>query len=85
MLQLFPERAYLHDGRLAPRNLPGSTLHDPHEAACRAVTVVKEGRIQTLDGGFFAFKADTLCIHGDNPNAVEITRAIRAALETEGY
>ncbi|WP_161884177.1 LamB/YcsF family protein [Deinococcus alpinitundrae] len=84
VLELFPERAYLHDGRLAPRSLPGSSIHDPHEAACRAVTIVKEGRIQTLDGGFFEFKADTLCIHGDNPNAVEIARTIRAALEAEG-
>ncbi|THF69892.1 LamB/YcsF family protein [Deinococcus sp. Arct2-2] len=84
VLELFPERAYLHDGHLAPRSLPGSSIHNPHEAACRAVTMVKEGQIQTLDGGFSEFKADTFCVHGDTPNAVEIACAIRAALEAEG-
>lgn len=84
VLETFPERAYLQDGRLAPRSMPGSSIHDPREAARRAVTIVKEGRVEALDGGFFEFRVDTLCIHGDNPNAVEIARAVRAALEAEG-
>ena len=84
VLETFPERAYLKDGRLAPRSLPGSSIHDPQEAARRALTMVREGRIEALDGGFFEFEVDTLCIHGDNPNAVQIARAIRAALDAEG-
>lgn len=84
VLETFPERAYLRDGRLAPRSMPGSSIHDPQEAARRAVTMVKEGHVEALDGGFFEFQVDTLCIHGDNPNAVEIARAVRAALEAEG-
>jgi 5-oxoprolinase (ATP-hydrolysing) subunit A len=84
VLETFPERAYLQDGRLAPRSMPGSSIHDPQEAARRAVMMVKEGRVEALDGGHFEFEVDTLCIHGDNPNAVQIARAIRAALEQEG-
>lgn len=84
VLETFPERAYLRDGRLAPRSLPGSSIHDPREAARRAVMMVREGRIEALDGGHFEFEVDTLCIHGDNPHAVEIARAIRAALEAAG-
>ncbi len=84
VLETFPERAYLRDGRLAPRSMPGSSIHDPQEAARRAVTMVKEGRVEALDGGFFEFEVDTLCIHGDNPHAVEIARAVRAALEAQG-
>ncbi|GGR13719.1 UPF0271 protein [Deinococcus ruber] len=84
VLETFPERAYLKDGRLAPRSLPGSSIHDPQEAARRAVTMVKEGRIEALDGGFFEFEVETLCIHGDNPSAVQIAQAIREALAAEG-
>ena len=39
------------------------------------------GEVQALDGTPITFQADTLCIHGDNPNAVKIAQAIRAALE----
>jgi len=84
VLETFPERAYLQDGRLAPRSMPGSSIHDPQEAARRAVMMVKEGRIEALDGGFFEFTADSLCIHGDNPAAVQIAGAVRAALEEAG-
>ena len=84
ILETFPERAYLQDGRLAPRSLPGSSIHDPQEAARRALMMVQEGRIEAIDGGFFAFEVDTLCIHGDNPNAVQITQAVRTALEAGG-
>jgi UPF0271 protein len=84
VLETFPERAYLQSGRLAPRSLPGSSIHDPQEAARRAVMMVTEGRIEALDGGFFEFTAHSLCIHGDNPAAVQIAGAIRTALEQEG-
>ena len=84
VLETFPERAYLKDGRLAPRSMPGSSIHDPQEAARRAVMMVKEGRIEAIDGGFFEFQVDTLCIHGDNPDAVQIAQAVRAALQAEG-
>ena len=84
VLELFPERAYLRDGRLAPRSLPGSSIHDPQEAARRAVMMVTQGRVEALDGGFFEARPDTLCIHGDNPQAPAIARAVRAALEAEG-
>jgi len=84
ILETFPERAYLQDGRLAPRSLPGSSIHDPQEAARRALMMVQEGRIEAIDGGFFEFEVDTLCIHGDNPNAVQIAQAVRAALEAGG-
>ncbi len=82
--ETFPERAYLQDGRLAPRSMPGSSIHDPQEAARRAVMMVTEGRVEALDGGYFEFEVETLCIHGDNPNAVQIARAVRSALEEAG-
>ncbi|GAA5335877.1 MULTISPECIES: LamB/YcsF family protein [Thermus] len=84
VLEAFPERAYLKNGQLAPRSLPGSWITDPKEAARRAVRMVLEGKVEALDGGEVSVRADTLCIHGDNPNAPQVARAVREALEAEG-
>jgi 5-oxoprolinase (ATP-hydrolysing) subunit A len=84
ILEAFPERAYLQNGQLAPRSMPGSSIHDPKEAARRAVMMVTQGKIETIDGGWFEMQPQTLCIHGDNPHAVEIARHVRQALEAQG-
>ncbi|GEM84069.1 LamB/YcsF family protein [Meiothermus hypogaeus] len=82
--EAFPERGYASDGRLAPRGTPGAWIHSPELAAHRAVQMVVEGRVEAVDGGWVEVRAQTLCIHGDNPNAVGIARAVREALEAEG-
>ncbi|GAA5338331.1 LamB/YcsF family protein [Thermus antranikianii] len=84
VLEAFPERAYLKNGQLAPRSLPGSWISDPKEAARRALRMVLEGKVEALDGGEVEVKAETLCIHGDNPNAPEVALAVRRALEEAG-
>jgi 5-oxoprolinase (ATP-hydrolysing) subunit A len=84
ILEAFPERAYLKNAQLAPRSMKDSSIHDPREAARRAVVMVKEKRIEALDGGFVELNVQSLCIHGDNPNAVSIAKEIREALEAEG-
>lgn len=82
--EAFPDRAYLADGRLSPRSMEGSLIRDPRKAAERAVQMVLEGKIPALDGGEVEVQAETLCVHGDNPEAVEIARAVRKALEDAG-
>lgn len=59
-------------------------LWQPEVVAQRAVMMVKEGRIQAIDGSYINIKAETICIHGDAPNAVEVAEAVRKALEREG-
>ncbi|WP_261665097.1 LamB/YcsF family protein [Deinococcus sp. Marseille-Q6407] len=81
--EAFPERAYIESGQLAPRSLPGSSIHDPEEAARRAAEMAR-GQVTTLEGRQLGLQVDTLCIHGDNPRAVEIARAIRARLAEDG-
>jgi len=82
--EAFPDRAYLSDGRLSPRSMAGSLIRDPQKAAERAVQMVLEGKIPALDGGEVEVQAETLCVHGDNPEAVEIARAVREALLAAG-
>ncbi|MFN4231842.1 LamB/YcsF family protein [Thermus sp.] len=84
VLEAFPERAYLKNGQLAPRSLPGSWISDPEEAARRALRMVVEGKVEALDGGEVEVRAETLCIHGDNPNAPKVALAVRRALEEAG-
>ncbi|MCS7058330.1 MAG: LamB/YcsF family protein [Meiothermus sp.] len=82
--EAFPERGYTQDGRLAPRGTPGAWIHDPELAARRAVQMVLRGQVETVDGGVVPVRAQTLCIHGDNPQALAIAKAVREALEREG-
>ena len=82
-LEGFPERGYAADGRLAPRGTSGATIHDPAQAAQRALEMVR-GSVTAVDGTVIPVRVDTLCIHGDNPAAPEIARAVRGALEAEG-
>jgi len=73
----FPDRAYNPDGSLRSRKLPGAVLDDPAQVAANAVRLARDG-IVTPSG---AIRLDTLCLHGDNPLAVEAAKAVRQALE----
>lgn len=81
--EAFPERGYLASGVLAPRQLPGSTIAEPAEAAARAVAMAR-GEVVALDGTRITLTVQTVCIHGDHPQAAAVARAVRAALEQAG-
>ena len=80
----FADRAYCADGSLAPRNEPGAVIHDPAQAADRAVQMVTSGRVEATDGSLIPLQLDTLCIHGDTPGAAAMAAQVRAALESAG-
>lgn len=80
----FADRAYMQDGGLAPRQLPGAMLHEDVKASAQAVSLATRGEALTIDGGNIAVGVRTLCIHGDAPNAAERARRIRQALENNG-
>jgi len=80
----FADRAYEPDGTLRSRRLPGAVHTDPRVAAAQALSFALDGGVRAVDGTFLALEIDTLCIHGDTPNAVAIARAVRVALEHAG-
>ncbi len=82
--EAFVDRGYMPDGSLVPRSQPGAFIHDPKEAAERMVKLVKEGIITAADGSELRLKAHSICVHGDNPDAVTMAGVVRAALEKEG-
>jgi UPF0271 protein len=80
----FADRTYTAEGRLVSRREPGAVLHDPGQVATRAVVMATEGRVETVDGGEVAVEVRSLCVHGDTPGAVELAKAVRAALDEAG-
>jgi UPF0271 protein len=80
----FADRAYQADGSLVPRSQPGAFIHDPTEAVARAVQMVTQGEIEAIDGTLIPLEIDTLCVHGDTPDAVGIAGELRQTLEAAG-
>lgn len=82
--EVFADRTYQSDGSLTPRSRPDAMIHDVEAATAQVRHMVKEGKVRSTDGREVAVRADTLCIHGDAPDAVQFARRIRAALEADG-
>jgi UPF0271 protein len=82
--EAFADRAYLPDGTLAPRSMEGAIIRDEEVAIGRVVRMAREGLVRAVDGTDIQIKADSICVHGDNPQAVAFVRAIRAAFAREG-
>ena len=59
-------------------------VRDPREMGERALRLVREGTVRTIDGGELRLRAESICVHGDAPNAPEIAQAIAQALEADG-
>lgn len=79
----FCDRAYRPDGGLVDRSQPGAVLADPGEASHQALSLAR-GAVVASDGSILTLWVDTLCIHGDSPEAVAIATAVRAALAESG-
>ena len=82
--EIYADRAYTDTGRLVERSCPGAVLHDTEEAAERAAAMVSEGAIITISGKRLAAGIESICVHGDSPNAVAMAKAVRARLEDAG-
>lgn len=82
--EAFAERAYDADGRLAPRGTPGAVLDGLDAALAQVRRLVRDGAVVARDGTRVPLRADTLCLHGDRPDAAGFARALRTALEAEG-
>jgi UPF0271 protein len=80
----FADRAYQKNGALVPRSQPGAVIHDPAVAAARAVRMVTKGAVQAITGRVIDLEIDTLCVHGDTPDAPQIVRTLRSTLEEAG-
>ena len=82
--EVFADRAYTGDATLVPRGTPGAVLHDPDVIARRVVRMVTDGVVVSVDGAAVPVAAETVCVHGDSPEAVAVAAAVRRALDAAG-
>ena len=82
--EIFADRAYNDDGTLVDRSQPGAVIHDAALAGPRILQMVKERAIITETGKRIPTAIDTICLHGDTAEAVELAGAVRSSLEAGG-
>lgn len=78
--EVFADRAYNPDGTLVARSLPGSMIYDRNLAISRVLRMVTQGKVIAINGEDIDIKVDSICVHGDNPEAVEFVRLIKEEL-----
>ena len=82
--EAFADRAYTPQGTLVSRREKGAVLHDSALVAQRMLRLVREGVVEAVDGSLARVQAQSICVHGDSPGAVDMARAVRMALESDG-
>ena len=81
--EAFADRAYTDEGSLVSRKIAGSVIHNIDEVVTRVVRMVTDKTVVSISGNVVPIQAQTICVHGDTPGAVDMVKAIRAALEKE--
>ncbi|MGB7846632.1 MAG: 5-oxoprolinase subunit PxpA [Candidatus Acidiferrum sp.] len=79
--EAFADRRYERDGSLRSRKFEDALLGDPQQAAEQALRIVQLGSVAAADDSSIPLQADTICIHGDTPGAVDIAAAVHRCLE----
>ncbi|TDB48381.1 LamB/YcsF family protein [Photorhabdus khanii] len=82
--EAFADRAYTPQGTLVSRREKRAVLHDTNEIARRMLQLVTEGGIDAIDGSFTRIQADSICVHGDSPGAVEMAHQVKITLQQAG-
>jgi UPF0271 protein len=82
--EIFADRAYLPNGRLVPRSHPQAMIHDPNQALSRLAGFLDTGLMPVIGGDPIPLAAQSICIHGDSPDAVAMAQVIRMGLTARG-
>ena len=82
--EVFADRTYDDDGTLTSRKVPGAVIHDAAVASERVLRMVQEGAVISVGGKRLPVEVHSICVHGDNPAAVAMARAVRETLERAG-
>jgi UPF0271 protein len=82
--EVFADRRYCPDGSLQPRRESGAVIEDAATASAQAISLARDGRVQTVAGDWLNLQADTVCLHGDGTHAVALAQQLRLALQAAG-
>jgi UPF0271 protein len=83
--EVFADRAYEDNGMLVSRKKPGAVLHDPAQIVAQVVAMVRDRAVRAVSGRQIPVRADSICVHGDEPTAVAAAAAVRKGLEDAGF
>ena len=83
--EIFADRAYLDDGNLVPRSLPGAMIHGAEASLAHVMRMVEEQALVSITGKRIPVNPQSICVHGDNAEAVATAKALREGLEKAGY
>ena len=81
MQEVFADRTYQDDGSLTPRTQPNAMIIDEEQSIAQVLDMVEHGFVRTLSGKEIPIQADTLCIHGDQPQAAAFAQRIYDVLK----
>ncbi|MET3505772.1 LamB/YcsF family protein [Halalkalibacter oceani] len=79
--EVFADRTYQQDGTLTSRRLADAMIEDEEEAVRQVIRMIKEKKVLSRQGVDVGIEAETICIHGDGPNALHFAKKIRNELE----
>ncbi|MGW0756565.1 LamB/YcsF family protein [Streptomyces sp. NPDC002814] len=82
--EAFADRAYTDEGTLVPRGQDGAVVTDPDTVVERSVRLARFGVVTSHSGSRIDVRAQSLCLHGDTPGAVELARRVREKLQESG-
>ncbi|MEV1082565.1 5-oxoprolinase subunit PxpA [Streptomyces sp. NPDC050211] len=82
--EAFADRAYTDEGTLVPRGQDGAVVTDPDTVVERSVGLARFGVVTSHSGSRIDVRAQSLCLHGDTPGAVELARRVRERLQESG-
>lgn len=82
--EAFADRAYTPQGTLVSRREAGAVLHDAEQVARRMLRLVQSCEVEAIDGSITRVEADSICVHGDSPGAIQMAREVRQLLEQSG-
>jgi len=82
--EVFADRAYQRDGSLVPRRQIGAMIEDEETAVSRVVRMASEGRVTAIDGTEIPIQAQSVCVHGDGPQALAFVQKIRRRMASSG-
>ena len=83
--EIFADRAYLDDGNLVPRSQPGAMVHGAEASLQHVMRMVEESALISINGKRIPVKPQSICVHGDNADAVATAQAIRDGLLKAGF
>ncbi|MFC0472527.1 5-oxoprolinase subunit PxpA [Halalkalibacter kiskunsagensis] len=81
--EVFADRTYQTDGTLTSRTEENALIHNTADAVEQVLTMVKTSTVRAVDGSTIPMQADTICVHGDGPSALEFAKELREALVSE--